>query len=144
MKPESIELVRTSFAHLNADPGLAGETLYKFLFEYDSHARALFRNDIPGQSARLMSMLGTLVESMEVQERIVPLIFELGRRHEAYGVRAIDYGPFGKALLAMLAERLGPEFTPAVREAWSEAFTFIADIMAEAQKPAGVTPYHRD
>ena len=44
----------------------------------------------------------------------------------------LPYDIVGQALLWMLAQVLGVEFTTPVRKAWEEAYTFLSEIMKEA------------
>jgi hemoglobin-like flavoprotein len=132
MSPEQIALVQSSFDNLVRSAPDAGKQFYLKLFGRDPRVKDLFRSDLDHQAHALVSMLGAIVESLDKQDRIVPMIYELGKRHAAYGVAAADYAPFGTALLETLDEMLGAEFTPAHRQAWGEAYDFLAEIMQEA------------
>jgi nitric oxide dioxygenase len=44
-------------------------------------------------------------------------------------VRDDQYGSVGTALLWTLERGLGPEFTPEVRDAWTEAYLLCASIV---------------
>jgi hemoglobin-like flavoprotein len=46
-----------------------------------------------------------------------------------YGVKDPDYETVGAALLWTIEQGLGDAFTPAVREAWSEAYLLVATLM---------------
>ena len=65
-------------------------------------------------------------------DRVVPLVFELGRRHCAYGVRSGHYQVFGDALLGALQDELGAKFGAEEQAAWLAAYGFMAEIMREA------------
>jgi hemoglobin-like flavoprotein len=134
MTPEQIGLVKSSYARLANDSRETGHRFYRRLLETHPYLRKLFRQGAEEQGEALMGMLGTVVGCLDVQERIVPLVYELGRRHSLYGVRDADFDPFGKALLDTLAESLGPEFTPPVRDAWQAAYGFMAEIMQDAAR----------
>lgn len=67
----------------------------------------------------------------------MPVLRELGRRqHVAYGVRAGHYDPVGAALLWTLGQGLGPAFTDPVREAWTAAYTLVAQTMQDGAADA--------
>ncbi|HYA20906.1 MAG TPA: globin domain-containing protein [Burkholderiales bacterium] len=132
MTPEQIELVRNSFQKLAAIPEKAGEMFYQRLFELDPNARQLFWGNMRDQGKALFLMLEMIVNSLDIQDKIVPIIFDLGKRHAMYGVRDRHYGPFEQALMDTLSNVIGDAFTPDVRKAWTAAFAFLAEIMKEA------------
>ena len=49
-----------------------------------------------------------------------------GRRHVHYGVQDHEYDSVGTALLWTLERGLGSEFTPEVRNAWTEVYLLVA------------------
>lgn len=132
MTPEQIELVRSSFQRLADIPERAGEIFYQRLFELDPRARQLFWGNMQHQGKALFLMLELIVKSLDIQDKIVPIIFDLGKRHAMYGVRDRDYQPFEQALMDTLSSIIGDDFTHDEHEAWSAAFAFLADIMREA------------
>jgi len=132
MTPQQIQLVRSSFQKVAAVPERAGEIFYKRLFELDPNARQLFWGNLQHQGTALFLMLDMIVKSLDIQDKIVPIIFDLGKRHAMYGVRDRDYQPFEQALIDTLSSINGDDFTQDERNAWRAAFTFLADIMREA------------
>lgn len=132
MTPEQISLIKTSFETVSRDMRAAGAELYRRLFEIDPKLKDLFQGDIDAQGKALFGMMDLVVSSLEIQEQLVPIIYEMGRRHAGYGVNEEDYQAFGVALLDTLKALLGSEFTPEVREAWCAAYDFVAEIMQTA------------
>jgi hemoglobin-like flavoprotein len=137
MTPQQIQLVRSSFQKVADIPERAGEIFYQRLFELDPNARQLFWGNLQHQGTALFLMLDMIVKSLDIQDKIVPIIFDLGKRHAMYGVRDRDYQPFEQALIDTLSSINGDDFTQDERNAWSAAFVFLANIMREAcAKPA--------
>lgn len=132
MTPQQIQLVRSSFQKLAVIPERAGEIFYQRLFELDPNARQLFWGNLQHQGTALFLMLDMIVKSLDIQDKIVPIIFDLGKRHAMYGVRDRHYQPFEQALIDTLSSISGDDFTQDEREAWGAAFAFLADIMKEA------------
>jgi hemoglobin-like flavoprotein len=132
MTPQQIQLVRSSFQKLAVIPEKAGEIFYQRLFELDPNARQLFWGNLQHQGTALFLMLELIVKSLDIQDKIVPIIFDLGKRHAMYGVRDRHYQPFEQALIDTLSSICGDDFTQDERNAWRAAFAFFADIMREA------------
>jgi hemoglobin-like flavoprotein len=136
MTPSQIAAVQKSFAALLPIADQAGITFYERLFATDPRLRPLFPGDIAAQSEKLMQMIGTAVHGLYLPETIIPTFRALGVRHARYGVSEADYDTVGAALVWTLEQGLGPNFTPEVAEAWTAAYTLLADTMKAAAREA--------
>ncbi|HWM46265.1 MAG TPA: globin family protein [Xanthobacteraceae bacterium] len=146
MTPEQVKLVQESFSKVAPIADKAADLFYDRLFAIAPEVRRLFPDDLSQQKKKLMQMLATAVTNLHQVEKILPAVQDLGRRHVAYGVTPSHYEPVGAALLWTLEQGLGPDFTPAVKEAWTTTYTTVAKVMTDAatqvptqtQVPAGV------
>ena len=129
MTPAQIEAVKNSWAKVVPIADQASILFYDKLFALDPSLRALFKPDMTEQRKLLMTMLGTAVDGLDRLDTIVPAIQALGRRHKNYGVTQANYGTVGEALLWTLEQGLGDAFTAEVKEAWSTAYTMLAETM---------------
>ena len=132
MTPQQIELVQTSFEKVVPIAGAAADLFYGRLFEIAPEVRPMFPQDMTQQKAKLMTMLGTAVTNLHKLDEILPAVKAMGERHKGYGVTAAQYAPVGAALLWTLEQGLGPDFTPEVKEAWTETYTALAGVMTSA------------
>lgn len=133
---EQIHLLRRSFARVEARPVVAALIFYRRLFEREPALRRLFHTDIEEQAAKLMEMLGWSLSLLEQPAKLADVLESLGARHVGYGVRDEHYATVGAALLDMLGEVLGDDFTPPVREAWSELYGLVAESMQRGARSA--------
>lgn len=92
----------------------------------------MFKGDMKEQGAKLMSMIGTAVNGLNNLDAIVPAVQNLGKTHVAYGVQDKHYDTVGAALLETLEAGLGDDFTPEVKNAWTEVYTILATTMKDA------------
>ncbi len=137
MTPDQIALVERSFRLVAPIAEPAAQIFYARLFQRDPALKPMFaQTDIHAQGRKLMQAIGFVVANLRRPEALLPVVADLGRRHAGYGVQPAHYGTVGAALLDTLAEGLGPEFTPATREAWAAAYQTLADIMQQAAVPA--------
>lgn len=133
MNPNQIERIKETWLSVASLGETAAELFYKRLFEIDPSTQPLFaQTTMASQHEKLLDALGFVVESAEHPDRLVPLLQELGSRHVAYGVADHHYASVGTALLWTLEQGLGAAFTDDVREAWTAAYTLVADTMLEA------------
>jgi nitric oxide dioxygenase len=136
MSPAQVELVKSSFRRVVPIADQAAVLFYARLFELNPDLRKLFRGEMSAQGKKLMSMIAITVGMLHRFELMMPQLQDLGARHAKYGVQEEHYGPVGEAWLWTLEKALGVEFTPAVREAWTVAFSLVAHTMIEAARTA--------
>jgi hemoglobin-like flavoprotein len=137
MTPTQVGLIRESWAAVEPIADTAAGLFYGRLFELDPALERLFRRtDMARQRQVLMGTLAVVVKTLDRIEELLPAVEALGRRHAGYGVRESHYATVGAALLWTLEQGLGEAFTPAVREAWTEAYGTLASVMIEAAKSA--------
>ena len=142
MTPERRQLVTESWKKLAPNATLVGQIFYRRLFEIDPELRPLFSATLLDEQIRkLTTMLDLIVHWLDVPERLVPVLKQLGARHSGYGVQDDHYGKVATALLGTLEEGLGDEFTPELRGAWTEAYLLISSLMRRgAAKISGTFP----
>jgi hemoglobin-like flavoprotein len=132
MTPEKIALVRRSWQQVFPIQDRAAQLFYGRLFELDPSLRSLFRGDMAEQGRKLMAMINTVVVSLDNLAPLLATVEDLGRRHVAYGVTETHYDTVGNALIWTLGQGLGEQFTPAVEDAWAEAYGALASTMKQA------------
>lgn len=133
MTPEQTALIRESWPAVAANADRLTTSFYEYLFEIDDSAARLFAGvDMAMQRIRLAQALAVVVHGIDDQDRLLPAIAALGKRHAHYGVEARHFESVGEALIAALAETLGDGFAPEVRSAWTDAYALIASVMRRA------------
>ena len=137
MDQKQIDHVRASFASLPKNAEAVGTLFYALLFKIDPELRPLFPGDMRRQSQLLVTLSASAVEHLDRLDLVLSAVRELGRRHAAYGVKETDYDTVETALLLTLAQALGSEFTPEVRQAWITCYRTLADVMKTAAHQPG-------
>ena len=132
MNTEKILLVRASWQKVLPIKDTAARLFYGQLFELDPSLRSMFKGDMVEQGRKLMAMINTVVNSLDKLEPLLGTVEEMGRRHVAYGVTEAHYDTVGSALIWTLGQGLGDAFTPAVKDAWVEAYTILSTTMKQA------------
>ena len=133
MTPEQHALVRESWRRFEPRLRASGLRFYQQLFELDPTVAHLFAHvDIEHQERKLMVMLAEIVRVLDRPHELVPELAGLGHRHVGYGVKDDDYASIGAVLLWLLEQVLGEEFTPELKQAWSEAYLLVSSVMRRA------------
>lgn len=129
MTPQQLELVQVSWEKVVPIAKQAAGLFYGRLFEINPALKSMFSDDIEEQGKKLMQILTTVVRSLKQFDKVEMAVWQLGRRHEVYGVKKADFDSVASALLWTLKQGLQHEFTSEVEEAWVAAYTVLASIM---------------
>jgi len=124
-------LLRESFDLIGPNKDAFAEAFYNRLFEKYPATRQFFANtDMVKQARTLAATLAVVVAGVEKGEDLVPTLQSLGGRHKTYGVVPEHYPIVGEILIETFQNTLGPKWTPAYQDAWVQAYTVIAQVMA--------------
>jgi hemoglobin-like flavoprotein len=133
MTPEQVRLIRESWNSVAAIADSAVEQFYNRLFEIDPTTRALFQaTNMSEQRKKVAQALSLAVQGADDLAALTPVLQQLGRSHQGYGVTAPQYESVGAALLWTLERGLGLQWTPAMAAAWTELYGSIAAVMLRA------------
>jgi hemoglobin-like flavoprotein len=130
MDTKTIDLVQASWAKVVPIKEVAGKLFYDNLFEADPSLRPLFKGDMEQQAAKLVLMINAAVNKLNDLGTLVPILQQLGQRHETYGVLPAHYATVGAALLKTLGQGLGGEFTDEVEQAWIDVYGVMVGVMS--------------
>lgn len=131
----NVELLTSSFELVIERQPQLTTRFYEILFERYPQAKPLFgRNSGPTQARMLGEALAAVVEHLEDAPWLAENLGALGARHVDYGVTDEMYGWVGDALLATLAEAAGDDWSPALAQAWADAYGAIAGLMQSGAK----------
>ncbi len=129
MNTEQIGLVRSTWKQVLPLRTTIADLFYTKLFELEPRLRPLFKNDLERQGEKLITMLDAAVRGLGSPHVLAPALKDLGQRHVRYGASENDYGTVAISLLWTLEQGLGTDFTPEVRQAWTEAYATLISLM---------------
>lgn len=130
--PHQVELVQQSWEKVRPIADQAAELFYGRLFYLDPSLKPLFKGDMTEQGRKLMQTLGVAVASLTRLDAILETVRGLGRKHVDYGVPDESYATVGQALLWTLEQGLGDAFTEETRQAWTNTYVTLSNVMLEA------------
>lgn len=133
MTPEQVKLIKQSFDTMWPMRSDIAELCYSRFFELAPDAKALFKNDMERQRAKLMDMIAALVGSLDQHALLHSIITNSGRHHARFGVLPSQYTALGEALMWSLERKLGTSLTPEVLASWKALY---ATVQAEMQRAA--------
>ena len=126
---EHTHLVQTSYALIEPAGDLVATLFFRRLLEIEPKLGPMLGGDADEHSRQLLSALALAVASLDRFERISPALKLLGVKYRGFGIEEFHYGAVGEALLWTLKQSLGPHWSSDVEDAWTAAFTAIAETM---------------
>lgn len=141
MTAEQIKAVKQSWKIFRSmDPHLIGDAFYSKLFSDHQGLKKMFPNDMKAQYRKLIDMISAIVSRLDQLESITADIEAMAIRHVQYGVKEEQYAMVGESLLWTLERGLGSQWNAALKEAWTNCYTELAEVMinaSRAHKPVG-------
>ncbi len=132
MNIEQLKLVQDSLLLVQPIARQVAKSFYLHLFEIAPQTKKMFTGDMERQESMLMTSLSLAMNGLSDMEYILPSVRALGERHFTYGVKPEHYQPAIESFLWSLEYHLGEQFTPALRDAWNQAFHALAEAMLSA------------
>lgn len=136
LTPAEEKRITQSFQMLSNRIDEASVRFYDHLFEIAPQLKPLFVHvDMDQQGMKIMQTIGLAVRSLPhlrevgAEGEFVTALELLGKRHIGYGAAPQHYEFIQAALLRTLAEFLGEDFTPEIREAWQKVYQNMTEIM---------------
>jgi hemoglobin-like flavoprotein len=130
MSPLNVPILRSSFDLVVERQPQLTRRFYEILFERYPEAKPLFHRNKPElQEKMLTDTLVAVMDRLDDAPWLTATLKGMGAKHLEYGVTNEMYGWVGASLLAALAEAAGPDWTPELEAAWTEAYGAIAGLM---------------
>ncbi len=128
--PDPVFLVQNSFERLSSYGDEAAKVFYDTIFEFEPATREMFADtDMEAQGQKFVAFMSMIVNGLDRLEQMGPQLREMGERHVHYGVERSHYGIVGQALLTTLERVTGVELTFEARQAWSDFYTQMVNMM---------------
>jgi hemoglobin-like flavoprotein len=125
-----IPLLESSFRAIAPRADEFVDAFYARLFELYPQTRDFFAaTDMALQRKKLIAALVLVMENLRAPETLRPALLGLGQKHQSHNIDAAHYPMVGDALLKTFSAFLGPAWTPALENAWVDAFAMITQTM---------------
>jgi hemoglobin-like flavoprotein len=128
LAPRGLELVDRFYAHL---------------FSSHPQIRAMFPQDMTTQKRKLLSSIVLIAKNLRNPERIREPVFEMGRRHEAYGTQPEIYPIFRDTLIGVMRDMAVREWSEQLTEDWTAALDAVIDMMLEGYAVEAKSPKYK-
>ena len=131
----NIEILETTFNLIRPESKRFAHLFYNNLFFKYPETKSLFANiSIAEQENKLMVSLVLIIDNLRDLTYLKKMLINLGERHLKYEVVSKHYQLVGEVLLATLEDYLKSHWTAEVKQAWTDAYEIIVDLMLEGAK----------
>ena len=131
----NVQLLRDTFSAITPKADDLAKTFYDTLFERYPGVRPLFENvRFDEQRKKLIRALALVVRNLEKPDYLKAYLGGLGQMHVAYGAEEAHYAAVGECLLAALESIAGSAWNDEVRQAWSDAYGVVAQLMIDGTR----------
>lgn len=129
--PESIQIVKDTWADLIGHGPEIGEQFYTRLFQKYPEYKKLFKGDIKEQHRKLAFAITLVVTKLNKLDQITEEVRSLAARHVKYGVKPEYFEPFIKLLVETIANVRAERWKPEYSAAWYEVMKAVGDAIAK-------------
>lgn len=98
---------------------------YLRLFDIHPNCQSLFTRSIHKQGSFFLRYISMCVAEASEPEKLDKTMETLANIHNKLGVKAVEYGIAGEAILYTLHKCVGDEFTPAARNGWIKIYSTL-------------------
>lgn len=128
----NVELLEQSFAKVKPHSEEFVASFYENLFTAHPEAKTLFANtNMAEQRKHLLAALVLVVQNLRKPEVLEGTLKTLGAKHINYGTAPEHYPLVGQALLTTFGQYLQQDWTPEIKQAWTDAFEAITALMLQ-------------
>ncbi|KAI1895531.1 hypothetical protein AGOR_G00107210 [Albula goreensis] len=138
------ELIRNSWESLGKNKVPHGIIMFTRLFELDPGLFSLFRYktncdttkdclsspEFLEHVTKVMLVIDAAVSHLDDLNSLEDFLLNLGRKHQAVGVKTQSFAVVGESLLYMLQCSLGQAYTAPLRQAWLNMYSIVVAAMS--------------
>lgn len=125
------ELIESTYAHLIANELNLAKCFYRNLFEMAPLIKPMFQRDTSVVEVHFNKLIHTAVNYIENFEELKPELYDLGKKHRGFGVKAAQFKVVKAALLLSIEYELKGQFNNDIKVAWSHYIDQISAVMID-------------
>jgi hemoglobin-like flavoprotein len=137
----NVELLEQSFGQIKPQADQFAASFYENLFLVHPEVKPMFAaTNMAKQQKLLLASLVLVVENLRKPDVLEKALKNLGAKHVGYGTIPEHYPAVGEAILTTFQQYLSEDWTPEVKQAWTDAFGAISALMLTGAEEANTPP----
>lgn len=129
LSQETITSVKETIPLINQESENVTTRMYEILFSKYPETKPLFENADKDQHKKLAGAIAAFAGNIDNLDVLEKAVEKMAHSHVMTQVKPIHYPMVADALITAMVDVLGAAFTDARKNAWIEAYTFLANIL---------------
>lgn len=134
LSSETIAIIKEAVPLINQEAENVTTRMYEILFSKYPETKALFANATSDQHKKLAGAIGAFAGNVDNLGVLGGAVEKMAQSHVMTSVQPTHYPMVADALITAMGDVLGEAFTEVRKNAWVEAYTFLAGILMQREK----------
>ncbi|MFA6188681.1 MAG: globin domain-containing protein [Sulfuricurvum sp.] len=134
LSQETITAVKATIPLVNQEAENITARMYEILFTKYPETKPLFDNADKDQHKKLAGAIAAFAGNIDNLGVLGAAVEKMAQSHVTTQVKPIHYPMVADALITAMGDVLGEAFTDARKNAWIEAYTFLANILMQREQ----------
>lgn len=134
LSQETITSIKETIPLINKEAEKITTRMYEILFSKYPETKTLFDNAASDQHKKLAGAIGAFAGNIDNLGALEKAVEKMASVHVSVNVKPIHYPMVADALITAMGDILGDAFTDSYKNAWIEAYTFLANILMQREK----------
>jgi len=134
LSQETITSIKETIPLINKEAENVTTRMYEVLFSKYPETKPLFDNATSDQHKKLAGAIAAFAANIDNLGALAKAVEKMASVHVSANVKPIHYPMVADALITAMGDVLGNNFTDSYKNAWIEAYTFLADILMQREK----------
>ncbi|HEX5623399.1 MAG TPA: globin domain-containing protein [Sulfuricurvum sp.] len=134
LSPETIAAVKETIPLINQESENVTTRMYEILFSKYPETKPLFANADKDQHKKLAGAIAAFAGNIDNLGVLGNAVEKMAQSHVMTQVKPAHYPMVADALITAMGDVLGDAFTEERKNAWVEAYTFLANILMQREQ----------
>ncbi|MCL4430696.1 MAG: globin domain-containing protein [Epsilonproteobacteria bacterium] len=133
LSSETIAAIKETIPLVNQEAENVTTRMYEILFSKYPETKPMFSNAAKDQHKKLAGAIAAFAGNIDNLGVLGAAVEKMAQSHVMTQVKPIHYPMVADALITAMGDVLGEAFTDARKNAWVEAYTFLANILMQRE-----------
>ena len=134
LSQETIAAVKETIPLINQESENVTTRMYEILFSKYPETKPLFDNADKNQHKKLAGAIAAFAGNIDNLAVLGNAVEKMAQSHVMTQVKPIHYPMVADALITAMGDVLGEAFSDARKNAWIEAYTFLANVLMQREQ----------
>lgn len=134
LSTETITAVKKTIPLIGKNAEKITTRMYEILFSKYPETKPLFANAQGDQHKKLAGAIAAFATNIDNLEALSGAVEKMATTHVQTNVKPEHYPMVADALITAMGDILGDDFTDEYKQAWIEAYNFLANILIQREK----------